>query len=430
MNNKNIIDFIEKNAFFQSNEFIPGKTQIKISGKIYDQNELLLGIQSIINGWWTEGEFNKMFISKFSSFLGIKHVLPVNSGSSANLLAFAALTSPLLKEKRIKKGDEVITVASCFPTTVNPILLYGCIPVFVDVNLETYNADCDLIENAITQKTKAIFLAHTLGNPINLDKIQKICKKYDLWLIEDCCDALGSEYGGKKVGTFGDIGTFSFYPAHHITAGEGGAAATNNDLLNKIMKSIRDWGRDCFCETGHDNTCQSRFCQNHGELPQGYDHKYVYSNMGFNLKWTDFQASIACAQMDKLDFFIKKRKENFNLLHKGLKKFEKHLILPKEENNSNPSWFGFLLTVKPPINRNDLIEHLENSKISTRLLFAGNVTKQPYFKDLKYRICGNLKNTDIIMNSSFWIGVYPGITPEIIDYILMKFEDFFKKSEK
>ena len=427
MKNEDIINFVEKNAVFPKTNFVPGITQVKISGKVYDKNELVEGIKSVIQGWWTEGDYNKKFIEKFSLFLGVKYVLPVNSGSSANLLAFAALTSPLLKERMIKKGDEIITTAACFPTTVNPILSYGCVPVFVDVDLNTHNINPDLIENAISEKTKAIFLAHTLGNPINLSKIQKICKEHNLWLIEDCCDALGSEYTDKKVGTFGDIATFSFYPAHHITAGEGGAVVTNNSLLNKIIKSIRDWGRDCYCETGHDNTCKRRFSQQHGDLPYGYDHKYVYSHIGYNLKWTDFQASIAYSQMDKLPFFIEKRKENFNLLYQGLKKFEKYLILPKPESKSNPSWFGFLITVKEPIKRNDLIKYLEDNKISTRLLFAGNITKQPYFKNLNYKISGDLKNTDIVMNSSFWIGVYPGITNEMINYVLSKFEEFFKR---
>ncbi|PIU61718.1 lipopolysaccharide biosynthesis protein RfbH [archaeon CG07_land_8_20_14_0_80_38_8] len=423
----NVRKLAKEEGVFPSSDFMPGKSAIPVSGKVYDSDELCSGINAVLKGWWTEGIFTENFIKKFSSFLNVKHVIPVNSGSSANLLAFAALTSPLLGDKRIKKSDEVLTVAACFPTTVNPIIFYDCIPVFMDINIPDYNVNVELLEEAITKKTRAVFLAHTLGNPFNVKKVKELCKKHGLWLVEDCCDALGSKYGNDFAGSFGDVSTFSFYPAHHITAGEGGAVVTNNDLLNKIILSLRDWGRDCWCKTGHDNTCNKRFNQKHGSLPFGYDHKYVYSHAGFNLKWTDMQAGIACAQMDKLSDFIRKRNHNFKRLFKGLSKFGKYLILPEKEENSVPSWFGFIITVKDGVDRTELTKFLEKHKIGTRLLFAGNVTKQPYFKGVKHVVHKNLVNTDKVMNNSFWIGVYPGITDEMIDYVIEVFGEFFKK---
>jgi len=423
----NVRKLAKEEGVFPSSDFMPGKSAIPVSGKVYDSDELCSGINAVLKGWWTEGIFTENFIKKFSSFLNVKHVIPVNSGSSANLLAFAALTSPLLGDKRIKKSDEVLTVAACFPTTVNPIIFYDCIPVFMDINIPDYNVNVELLEEAITKKTRAVFLAHTLGNPFNVKKVKELCKKHGLWLVEDCCDALGSKYGNDFAGSFGDVSTFSFYPAHHITAGEGGAVVTNNDLLNKIILSLRDRGRDCWCKTGHDNTCNKRFNQKHGSLPFGYDHKYVYSHAGFNLKWTDMQAGIACAQMDKLSDFIRKRNHNFKRLFKGLSKFGKYLILPEKEENSVPSWFGFIITVKDGVDRTELTKFLEKHKIGTRLLFAGNVTKQPYFKGVKHVVHKNLVNTDKVMNNSFWIGVYPGITDEMIDYVIEVFGEFFKK---
>ncbi len=403
--------------------------RVPVSGKVYDENELINLVDAALKGWWTDGEYVERFESKLADFLRAKYAITCNSGSSANLLAFASLTSNLLpEEKRIKSGDEVITVSECFPTTVNPIILYGAVPVFVDVEIGTYNIDTTLLENAISDKTKAIFLAHTLGNPFNLREIMKYVRKYDLWLIEDNCDALGSRYDGKYTGNFGHLSTFSFYPAHHITTAEGGAVVTADPLFNKIIRSVRDWGRDCWCKTGHDDTCGKRFGWKLGNLPSGYDHKYIYSQIGYNLKMTDLQAAIGLAQIGKLAQFIKRRKANFDHLYNGLKKFSDYLILPQATENSDPSWFGFPISTKnDAVKREKLTNYLEKNGISTRLLFGGNITKQPYFVDnkIRYKIVDDLKNTDFAMNNAFWIGVYPGIDDEMIQYVLSTFDKFF-----
>lgn len=407
--------------------FKAGETVIPPSGKLIDAAELRNMVDASLDGWLTTGRFNDLFEKKLAAFLGVKHLLTTNSGSSANLLAFSALTSPLLGERAIKKGDEVIGVAAGFPTTVNPILQFGAIPVFVDIDLLTYNIDATQIEAAITPKTKAIMLAHTLGNPYNLSVIKALCTKYNLWLIEDCCDALGSTYQGKKVGTFGDIGTLSFYPAHHITMGEGGAIFTNDTELKKILESFRDWGRDCYCPPGKDNTCGQRFCWKLGDLPKGYDHKYIYSHLGYNLKITDMQAACALAQLDKLEGFIHKRKENFNFLKQRLATCSEFLLLPEATPESDPSWFGFLITLteNAGTTRTDLLTYLDQYKIGTRLLFAGNLTRQPYMKHQQYRVHGELKNTERVMNDTFWIGVQPTLGEEQLSFVVSKLEEYF-----
>ena len=422
---KDIQSFLIKNKLHE--EFVPGQTYIPASGKLIDEYEVLSMIDAAMDGWLTTGRFNTLFEKKLADFLDVKHLITVNSGSSANLIAFSTLTSQKLGDKRISKGDEFITVAAGFPTTVNPAIQFGAVPVFVDVNPKTHNIDENLIEAAVSDKTKAIILAHTLGNPFNLDIIRGICDKYDLWLIEDTCDALGAEYNGKKVGTFGDIGTLSFYPAHHITMGEGGAVFTNNDQLKVIAESFRDWGRDCYCPPGKDNTCGCRFSQQCGNLPFGYDHKYVYSHLGYNLKITDMQAACGLAQLDKLDSFISKRRENFNLLKERLSPLKEYLSFAEPTENSIPSWFGFPITIRPEtgISRVDLTQYLEQSKIGTRLLFAGNLIKQPYFKEINYKVVGSLDNTELTMNNTFWIGVQPTINEEKIEYIVEKLEEFF-----
>lgn len=412
---------------FARREFVPGVTAIPPAGKVIDGAEVGLMIQASLDGWLTTGRFNTEFEKRLSKFLGVKHVLTTNSGSSANLLAFTALTSPTLGDRAIKPGDEVIGVAAGFPTTVNPIIQNGAVPVFVDVDLETYNIDPDLIEAAISPKTKAIMLAHTLGNPYNLRKIRELCDKYKLWLVEDCCDALGSTYDGKLVGTFGDIGTLSFYPAHHITMGEGGAVFTNKSKLRLAVESIRDWGRSCFCPPGEDNTCKKRFCWQLGDLPYGYDHKYTYSHLGYNLKITDMQAACALAQMDKLPSFIEARKHNFAYLKERLASCAEFLVLPKATDGAEPSWFGFPITLKDhiPYQRLDLLTYLDEHKIGTRLLFAGNLLRQPYMIGREYRVSGTLENTDRIMSKTFWVGVWPGLTPEMLDYVVDRIETFF-----
>jgi CDP-6-deoxy-D-xylo-4-hexulose-3-dehydrase len=409
-----------------SKPFVPGQTAVPPSGKLIGPEELQAMVEASLDGWLTTGRFNDLFEQKLAKFLGVKHLMTVNSGSSANLAAFSALTSPKLGDRAIKKGDEVIGVAAGFPTTVNPILQFGAVPVFVDVELGTYNIDSSKIEAAITSKTKAIMLAHTLGNPYNLDVITALCKKYKLWLVEDCCDALGTTYKGQLVGTFGDIGTLSFYPAHHITMGEGGAVFTNNDELKMIAESFRDWGRDCYCRPGMDNTCNKRFCWKLGTLPEGYDHKYTYSHLGYNLKITDMQAACGLAQLDKAAHFIQRRKENFAYLKKRLATCEEFLILPTAAENSDPSWFGFPITLKDnaPVTRLDLLTYLDENKVGTRLLFAGNLTRQPYMQHQQYRVSGDLKNTDIVMNNTFWIGVQPALTEEMLDYAVTKIENY------
>jgi CDP-6-deoxy-D-xylo-4-hexulose-3-dehydrase len=406
--------------------FIPGKTKINYAGRVYDEKELISLVDSALDFWLTAGRFAKQFEKEFADFLGVKHCLLTNSGSSANLLAVSALTSPTLNEKQLKPGDEVITVAAGFPTTVNPIVQNNLIPVFIDVNLGTYNIQYDKIEAAISDRTKAIFIAHTMGNPFNLEAVMEIVKKHDLWLIEDNCDALGSRYNGKYTGTFGHIATFSFYPPHHITMGEGGALVTNDTKLKRLIESFRDWGRDCWCEPGCDNSCGKRFGWQLGDLPFGYDHKYIYSHIGFNLKLTDMQAAIGVEQLKKLPSFIDARKRNFKLLYHGLIKYEKYFILQEAENEADPSWFGFLLTVRENagFTKNDIVKYLEENKITTRMLFAGNIIRHPCFKNINYRIFGELKNTDRIMNYTFWIGLYPGLTNEMISYILTVFDEF------
>lgn len=411
-----------------SNKIIrPGVDVIPPSGKVIGSNELKMMVEASLDGWLTTGRFNDKFERKLSDFLGVRYVMSVNSGSSANLVAFSSLTSTSLGDKAIKKGDEVITVAAGFPTTVNPIIQYGAIPVFVDVDLKTHNINADLIEPAITKKTKAIMIAHTLGNPFDLEKIRSICDKYNLWLVEDTCDALGATYKGQKVGTFGDIATLSFYPAHHITMGEGGAVFTNNSQLKKIAESFRDWGRDCYCPPGKDNTCGCRFEQSHGTLPYGYDHKYVYSHLGYNLKITDMQASCGLAQLDRLESFIEKRRENFNYLHNRLQTLTDYIDLTSPTENSNPSWFGFPITLKDDVgfSRVELLRFLDDNKIGSRLLFAGNLTRQPYFDGLNYRVEGTLKNTEKTMNDTFWVGIFPALGKEHLDYIAEQLEEFF-----
>jgi len=409
-------------------DFIPGKSNIPYAGRVYDENELINLVDSALEFWLTSGRFANQFEEEFAKFLGVKHCLLTNSGSSANLLAISALTSSTLGENQLKPGDEVITLAAGFPTTVNPIIQNNLIPVFVDVNLGTYNIMCDKIEDAISNKTKAIFMAHTMGNPFNLDVVMEIAQKHDLWVIEDNCDALGSKYDGKYTGTFGHIATFSFYPPHHMTMGEGGALVTNDTQLKRLIESFRDWGRDCWCGPGCDNSCGKRFEWQLGELPYGYDHKYIYSHIGYNLKVTDMQAAIGVEQLKKLPSFIAARKSNFKLLYDGLKKYEQYFILPEVEEKVDPSWFGFLLTVREDVGftKNEIVEYLEDNKIATRMLFAGNIIRHPSFKNVKYRIIGNLTNTDRVMNDTFWIGVYPGLSHEMIKYLLTRFEEFFK----
>ena len=433
--NEKLIENIkeEYSGKFKKKEFIPGKSIVPVSGKVFDEHEIVNMVEAVLDGWWTEGRFAGEMERKLSAYIGVKYTALVNSGSSANLVAISALTSVKLKERRLKYGDEVITVAAGFPTTVNPIIQNNLVPVFVDIDLGTYNANLEQIKKAIGPKTKAIFLAHTLGNPYDLEEIAKLCEENNLWLIEDGCDALGSTYNGKKVGTFGHISTCSFYPAHHITMGEGGAVFTNDALLSRIIKSIRDWGRDCWCGTGKDDTCNQRFCWKLGNLPQGYDHKYTYSELGYNLKVTDMQAALGVAQMDKLEDFVQKRKDNFKYLYGGLKKYEEYFILPKWSDKAEPSWFGFLLTVKEEVgfSRDEFIKFLISRKVSARLLFAGNITKQPYFINnrINYRVVEELVNTDIIMNNTFWIGVYPGLNKEMLNYVINQFDEFIKNMD-
>ncbi|MCP4649282.1 MAG: lipopolysaccharide biosynthesis protein RfbH [PVC group bacterium] len=410
-------------------KFVPGKSRVPYAGRVFDEKELVDLVDSSLDFWLTAGRYAQKLEKQLADFLGVKHALLVNSGSSANLLAVSALTSPLLKKKRLKPGDEVITTACGFPTTLNPILQNQLKPVILDIELGTYNIDTTKLKQAITKKTKAIFVAHTLGNPFNLDAVLKIAKKHDLFVIEDNCDALGSKYKGQFTGTYGHIATLSFYPAHHMTMGEGGAVLTSDPVLRRALLSLRDWGRDCWCDPGKDDTCCNRFTQKFGELPFGYDHKYVYSHIGYNLKVTDMQAAIGVAQLKKLNSFIKKRKDNFAFLHKNLKKFNKNLLLPEATKHSNPSWFGFPIIVMPSakFNRDDIVKFLENNKIATRMLFGGNLIKQPAYSGIKMKVVGELKNTNLVMNNLFWIGVYPGIGSKQRAYMVDKMNEFMDK---
>jgi len=406
---------------------------IPVSGKVFGKEEIENLIEASFEGWWTEGKWCEQFEQGLKDFLGIKYLYSCNSGSSANLLAFSTLCSHTLGEKRIKKGDEVITLAAGFPTTINPIIQNGCIPVFIDITLPNFGPDIDELEKALSKKTKAVMIAHTLGNPFNIEAIQAFCKKHNLWLIEDNCDALGSTYKGVKTGNFGDIATFSFYPAHQITTAEGGAVATNNPALSKIIRSIRDWGRHCWCPTGKDNTCKNRYNWQLGDLPKGYDHKYIYGEIGYNLKLSDLHAAIGVAQLKRLPDFVKKRQENFKYLRESFEQFSEHFILPEAEKDSVPSWFGFLLTIKgDKIDRADLLRFLEKERIGTRLLFGGNMTKQPYFfqnPDITYRIVGDLKTTDLIMEKTFWVGVYPGLDKAKLDKVVSAFKRYLSQND-
>jgi CDP-6-deoxy-D-xylo-4-hexulose-3-dehydrase len=406
--------------------FAPGQSPVPVSGRVFDARDMQMLVDSALDFWLTTGRFNAQFEERLASYIGVKKALTVNSGSSANLVAFSALTSPLLRHRALQPGDEVITCATGFPTTVNPILLWNMVPVFVDVDIPTYNIDVAAVEAAITPKTKAIMVAHTLGNPFDVFAIKELCDRHNLWLIEDCCDALGAKVDGRHVGTFGDIGTLSFYPAHHITMGEGGAVFTSNNHIAKAMESFRDWGRDCYCEPGRDNSCNKRFGWRLGDLPKGYDHKYVYSHLGFNLKITDMQAAVGLAQMDHLDGFIAARNRNFDALMAGLTRLEEFFILPRATAGTEPSWFGFPVTLREgaPFTRDELVIHLNSKKIGTRLLFGGNIVRQPYMKGRNFRISGALTNADVVVDRTFWIGVYPELTQRHIDYMLDAIDDF------
>ena len=414
---------------WQEKTFDPKTDSVPVSGRVFDGDDVATLVDASLDFWLTTGRFAMGFEKSFAEKIGAKRCLLTNSGSSANLLALSALTSPLLKDRRLKAGDEVITVAAGFPTTVNPMYQNNLIPVFIDVTLPTYTADIDQLEAAYSPKTRAIMMAHTLGNPFDLDAVMHFTKKYDLFVIEDNCDALGTTYDGKITGSFGDLSTYSFYPAHHITMGEGGAVVTNDDVLKRAVESFRDWGRDCWCMPGAQNTCCKRFAWQLGDLPFGYDHKYIYSHIGYNLKATDMQAAIGCAQLKKLDSFIAKRRENFKYLYTLLKPLEEFLILPEAQAKSDPSWFGFPITLREnsPITRHELVQHLENHRVATRQLFAGNLVKQPAYKNLPCRIVGDLKNSDIVMERTFWIGVYPGIDREMCEYVAEVMGEGFTK---
>lgn len=419
----------------QKSPFIPGQTPVPVSGKLFDAEDMICAMEAVLDFWLTTGRFAGIFEKSFSDYLGVKHTILCNSGSSANLLAISCLTSPELEKRRLMPGDEVITLASGFPTTLNPILQNNLVPVFVDVSIPTYNIDTSALDAALSSRTRAVFIPHTLGNPFALDTVMQFCQKHDLWLIEDNCDALGAKYrppSSKEfsfTGSFGHIATFSFYPAHHITMGEGGALVTNDSRLKKLIESFRDWGRDCWCETGRNNTCQKRFEKQFGDLPFGYDHKYVYSHIGYNLKTTDIQAAIGIAQLQKLPRFLELRRKNFQILYDNLQDVRDFFILPEATEHSTPSWFGFPLAVKndAPFSRNDLIRYLDSQKIDTRLLFGGNLTRQPAFQKINCRKIGSLKNSDFVMNQVFWLGVFPGLTEEMLNYILQKIKFFVKK---
>lgn len=425
-------NFKEKNfGYGGGKKFIPGKDPIRYAGRVFDQEELLKLVEASLDFWLTEGRFAEEFSVKIAEYLDVNNVMLTNSGSSANLLAFTALTSKRLGDRRLLAGDEVISVAAGFPATVTPIIQNGQIPVFVDIDLQTYNINIEMLERAISNKTKAIFVAHTLGNPFNLQAVMDLAKKHNLWLIEDNCDAFGSYYNERPTGTFGDISTMSFYPAHHITTGEGGAVVTNNEELAKIVRSFRDWGRDCYCNSGENNTCGKRFSQQFGTLPSGYDHKYVYSEIGYNLKMTDLQAAIGSAQMDKLNEFCRRRVENFHAYQEIFSPYSKYFIQPLATANSSPAWFAYIVTLNKntaPFTRDQLVKHLNDHLIETRYMFAGNITRQPCFtereQEIKYRIADHLDNTDYIMNNTFFLGVYPGLSAEMLDYVSKVLKDF------
>lgn len=408
--------------------------RINYGGRKFDEQEMEYLIDSCLDFWLTSGRYCNMFEKRFGEILGVKYVSVVNSGSSANLLAFMALTAPELGDRRIKRGDEVITVACGFPTTISPIIQYGAVPVFVDIDIPTYNINVEALEASVTSKTKAVMIAHTLGNPFNIKAVKKFCEKYNLWLIEDNCDALGSEYSingeVKLTGTWGDIGTSSFYPPHHLTMGEGGAVYTNNGLLHKLIRSYRDWGRDCICQSGQDNMCGHRFTGKFGELPVGYDHKYVYSHFGYNLKITEMQAAIGCAQLEKLPVFTEARRDHFNYLKEQLSDLKDYLILPTAEENSNPSWFGFIITVKSGVDRRALVQYIEEHNVQTRALFAGDIIKHPCMDEFRetesYRVIGSLENTECVLNNTFWIGVYPGMNKDKLDYMVKVIKSYFR----
>jgi CDP-6-deoxy-D-xylo-4-hexulose-3-dehydrase len=408
--------------------FIRGKSAVPVSGKVLFPADYEALVDASLDGWLTAGRFHDSFQRALSKYVGARNAIFVNSGSSANLVALSALTSPKLGKKRLLPGDEVITVAAGFPTTVNPIIQNGLRPVVVDIELGTYDAISEQLKEAVGPKTRAIMMAHTLGNPFDLDTVKALCKEHGLWLVEDACDSLGSTYGGQKTGSFGDTATLSFYPAHHITTGEGGAVFVKSPLVRKQVESFRDWGRDCYCETGHDNTCHKRFEWQLGDLPLGYDHKYIYSHIGYNLKATDMQAALGLSQLKNIDAFTQARKDNFKQLYKQLEGVE-GLILPKATPKSDPSWFGFPITIDPEssISRQGLLQFLDSRKIGTRLLFAGNLLKQPAYKGVDFRVVGNLKNTDIVMNNTFWVGTYPGLTPEMIDFITESITEYVQK---
>lgn len=411
---------------FTPKEFIPGETPVPVSGRVFNAAELQLLVDSSLDFWLTTGRFAAQFEREFARFFGLRHAILVNSGSSANLLALSALTSPQLEAEALKPGDEVITAAAGFPTTVNPIIHNNLVPVFIDVHIPTYNVDVSRLEAALSPRTRAIMLAHTLGNPYNLDAVTEFAKQHSLWLIEDCCDAVGATYRGQKVGTFGHLATVSFYPAHHITMGEGGAVLTDQPLLKKLVESFRDWGRDCWCEPGEQNTCGKRFDWQLGDLPYGYDHKYIYSHIGYNLKATDMQAAVGVAQMQKLPAFIEARRANFKRLYDGLHDLQEYFTLPEATEESEPSWFGFPLAVRTeaPFTRNEVVNFLERRKIATRLLFGGNLVRQPAYKDIPHRVVGSLDNSDFVMNQVFWVGVYPALTPPMLDFVIESFHDF------
>jgi CDP-6-deoxy-D-xylo-4-hexulose-3-dehydrase len=400
--------------------FVPGQSPVPVAGKVCGPADMRSLVDSALDMWLTTGRFNDAFEAKLRAFIGVRHALTTNSGSSANLLALSALTSPSLKGRALKSGDEVITVATGFPTTVNPSLQYGLVPVFVDVDIPTYNIRADMIEAAVSDRTRAIMIAHTLGNPFDLGEVMRVARKHKLWVVEDCCDALGATYDGKLVGTFGDIGTLSFYPAHHITMGEGGAVFTDKIFLRRILESMRDWGRDCWCAPGKDNTCEMRFTRQMGDLPYGYDHKYTYSHVGYNLKITDMQAAVGLSQLERVDEFIAARRRNFGLLTEGLTPLEDAFVLPKATPNSDPSWFGFPMTVRAgaPFSRDEVVQFLNAHKVATRFLFGGNLLRQPYMAGRPHRVVGELTNADIVTERTFWIGVFPGLTSDHIAYMV------------